>query len=1210
MNAETVATWMSAVLVVAAAGPTTFVLVREARRRLVMRRVHAQVDAARAVTNGTPDVEALAKELTERFDPLTVDRIVEELLRSTDEPTRLFGAKLFTRLGLVERYAKLLREAKRWSERTHAAEILGMAGAAQAVPALVAAMNDRYEDAGTVKAAATKALAKLRDETAIPLLVDQLVALDEGSARSVAEALAAFGSLAVAPLLELVAKPGSGAGRVWAARILGRIGDARAADELVLRLHDRDDLLRMAAAEALGLLRDARAVQPLIRATLRDPAPQVRAHAAAAVAAVEGARAVDVLVAALADPDYATRLRALEAFEAIRIEDTSHLESALRDPNLEVRRRAALALERVGYLDKKVRELTSEDKRTSDRAYGAIAELGAVGLVDSVVAYVHHESFEVRALVARICGDLGATHVVPLLRARLDDEAWPVRASLAESLGRLKGNDTVPALVPLLVDPEEPVREAAAEALASFPPKELALHMPALLAAFDRGSVVVRKQMVLLVGRLEDESGDALLVRASTDASDSVRLRAVTALGDRRGAALVEPLVARLTDASLEVRMAAVAALGSAATTEAFEGLLSALLGAAADVRERISDSLARGARAQLFERLADIERSTSLDVRLGVAWTLGKCRDAAGIPTLARFLRDPNPALRASAAGALAKIADASARAALLEAAEDPNGRVRAAVVNALGRAPAPEERIVQALERRVHDPDAFVRDRALVSLACVCRAELASRVAELGRDAGLPARIVASALVGTGLPLAFVLDELAAPGVLGTVLGFLAHEDPTVRAGFFAAVHLEDPRTREEQPEDLAAVVGQYESVLRTSLDVEARRFAVEALARLRGGRTGDVLSDALTHDPAEDVRVRAAVALGRRVDDPVARSALAKGVADPSIEVATCSVEALAGRREPEVAVALAKRLGAGAEAVQALVEATLADIHREDPWPFLDRVMGVDVPELLVPAVRVLEKMAHEGTLPLLVELAKSSAPVVRAATVRALGALPGGDAVPIVDAMAQDPAEEVQLAVLETIVWSGDSLLRANVLRRDPSVRVRVALARSLDRFEGPAVKVALTLLEGLADDASADVRAAALVSRMASRDPAGLRGFAVAWSDTTLDTRFALRDDPRAGEVAEKLILRLANEPDAEARRAAVVAVAALGPRGFERRLFDALRDPSTEVRVATIQALAGSDEPDVRRRIAELLSDPNERVRDVARRSMLRSVP
>jgi HEAT repeat protein len=1208
VSATALAAWMTAALIVFAIVPTAYVLSREALRRRHTRAALARVAAATRVTGEGEDLAAIAANLRKGFDALTIERAIEQLLRASDEPSRTLGRGLFGELELLDRYTQKLGGARRWSERTHAAEMLGLAGAALAVPALVAAMNDRFEDASSVKAAATKALANLRDATAIPLLVTQLTDSNESSSRSVAEALVAFGGLAVVPLLELLGNGEHPSARVWSARILGRIADSRATEDLVARLHDRDDLLRMAAAEALGAIADARAIQPLIRATLRDPAPQVRAHAAGAVARIEGDRAVDVLVAALADPDYATRLRALEAFEAIRVDDTTPLESALRDPNVDVRRRAALALERVGYLDRVIGQLTSEDRATRERAYGAVFELGNVGLLDSVVAYIHHESFEVRSLVARICGELGAQRVAPLLRSRLDDESWPVRAALVEALGRIKAPDTSGAIVPLLLDPEEPVREAAADALTSFPPAELASHVAQLTAAYDKGTVVVRTQMVVLVGRLEGRIADPLLVRASVDSSDGVRLRAVTALGDRGGEVMVEPLVARLTDASLEVRMAAVAALGSAASTEAFEGLLSALAGAPPDVRDRIAESLSRGARKQLFLRLDEIEKSTSIDVRLGVAWTLGKCGDPQGVGVLGRFLRDSNALLRASAAGALAKIAHRDAREALVGAAGDPNGRVRAAVVNALGRAPAGEARVVAALESCVRDPDLFVRNRALVSLACVARAELEPRLDALACEAEPAARLVAAAVVGTEATVSSVLAGLGTPGVLEDVLAFLRHEDAAVRAAFFAAVHLEDPASVVALSGDIVGFVAQYENLLRTSLDVASRRFAVRALGKLHGGRSGDVLADALCSDPAEDVRLQAAEALQDRADDAVARKALVSAVGDPSPQVALRALGALAGRREREIATALARRLGAGPPEVQRLVESTLADLHRDDPWPFLDWMMGVDVPELLLPAVRVLQDMGSAATVPLLQEVARSQSAPLRAAAVRALGAVPSPD-VAFLEGMAEDPSEEVRLSVLETMIWSSDSLLRANLMRSDPSIRVRVALATSLGRFEGSATKTALKVIGSFLEDASPEVRAAALVTMMASGDSAGLVAFARAWPEVALDARFVVREEHRGPAVTERLARRLESGGDASVRRAAVVAMGALGCDGLTDRLLPSLRDPSPDVRIAVIQALAVVDEPATRARLAEMLADPDGSVREVARRSTLRTI-
>lgn len=1235
MTTASIAAWMATALVAGTMLPTVYVLGREAirqrRTRAAVARI-AEVTASATSPSGKPgapqtsaDLGEVASNLRQNYDELTVEKAVEELLSADEDVIRETGVKLFAELGLTARYSAILRNARRWSDRAHAAEILGLAGDPAGVPALVAVLNDRFEDGGSglagasVKTAATKALARLKDPTAIPLLIQELMTAPDTSARAIAETLVAFGGLAVAPLLKELDGPSDRAGRVWTARVLGRIADSRATDDLIARLHDRDDLMRIAAAEALGIIADARSIQPLIRATLRDPAPQVRAHAAAAVASVEGARAVDVLVSALADPDYGTRLRALEALEAIRVEDTSQLESALRDPNVEVRRRAALALERVGYLDRTIGQLTSTDRKTSDRAYASLSELASVGLLDSVVAYIHHESFEVRALVARVVGELGAARVAPLLRDRLrNDEAWPVRAAIATTLGRLKDTASATSLVELLTDPEEPVREAAADALTSLPESALLgkEHLDAITAAYDAGSVVVRAQMITLASRFtEDARADQLLVRASTDASDTVRLRAVTALGarlqsapsDKTRDARVLPLVARLTDGSLDVRMAAVAALGGAASTEAFEGLLAALTGAAPALRDRIAESLSRGARQQLFVRLDELEKASSIDVRLGIAWTLGKCGDKAGVPALARFLRDQSPELRASAAGALAKIADQAARDALLTASEDPNGRVRAAVVNALGRAREEDARVIEVLERSLRDPDAFVRDRALVSLAFLSKAELAPRLEERATGASRAARLVAAALVGTDPCLAEVVDGMTVPGVSVEISKFLAHEDPAIRAAFFAAVHLEDPSAEGPPAAEVPVLVAQYEQLLRTSLEVETRRFAVRALGRLVAGRSVEILADALTVDPAEDVRSAAADALRARVDDEVARAALVRAVGDPSPEVAMRALHALEGRAEPEVASALARRLGAGTPEVQRTTEETLAEIHRADPTPFLDWMMGVDVVELLIPAVRVLERLGHPMTAPLLRELAKSRSASLRAAVVRALASLPTPDADAIL-AMVEDPSMEVRLAVVESTLWSPESLLRANVLKSDPSVEVRAALATSLGQRGGERHKPVFKVLGALLDDASPLVRARALASLMVLDTP-GLMELLRRWPAASLEVQKSLTTDPRAPAIVERLAQTTRTATDPLVRQAAVTAMGSFGLPRTEVMLEPAIEDPSREVRMAAAQALAALEAPAARTLLAKMLSDPDVEVREAVRRSALRPV-
>ena len=56
---------------------------------------------------------------------------------------------------------------------------------------------------------------------------------------------------------------------LWAAFVLGKLGDARAVEPLIVALKDEDMNIRFTATLALGQLADTRAVEPLI-AALKD----------------------------------------------------------------------------------------------------------------------------------------------------------------------------------------------------------------------------------------------------------------------------------------------------------------------------------------------------------------------------------------------------------------------------------------------------------------------------------------------------------------------------------------------------------------------------------------------------------------------------------------------------------------------------------------------------------------------------------------------------------------------------------------------------------------------------------------------------------------------------------------------------------------------------------------------------------------------------
>ncbi|TAJ44300.1 HEAT repeat domain-containing protein [Methanofollis fontis] len=87
--------------------------------------------------------------------------------------------------------------------------------------------------------------------------------------------------------------------------------------EFLARLsHERPEY-RWGAADALGRLRDARAVDPLI-AAMDDPDPRVRKKAAWALGQIGDARGQRALLAAFRDPDENVREIAGEAYEILK----------------------------------------------------------------------------------------------------------------------------------------------------------------------------------------------------------------------------------------------------------------------------------------------------------------------------------------------------------------------------------------------------------------------------------------------------------------------------------------------------------------------------------------------------------------------------------------------------------------------------------------------------------------------------------------------------------------------------------------------------------------------------------------------------------------------------------------------------------------------------------------------------------------------------
>jgi HEAT repeat protein len=115
---------------------------------------------------------------------------------------------------------------------------------------------------------------------------------------------------------------------------------------LIKALGSHKTAVRIAAAEALGHVGDASAVQPLIVAL---KAWDVREAAVEALAHI-GAEALEPLIAALSEGDRDVRIYAAGALGQIgETRAVEPLISALQDPGMLVRVAAAEALDRLGW---------------------------------------------------------------------------------------------------------------------------------------------------------------------------------------------------------------------------------------------------------------------------------------------------------------------------------------------------------------------------------------------------------------------------------------------------------------------------------------------------------------------------------------------------------------------------------------------------------------------------------------------------------------------------------------------------------------------------------------------------------------------------------------------------------------------------------------------------------------------------------------------
>ncbi len=364
---------------------------------------------------------------------------------------------------------------------------------------------------------------------AVAPLVAQQPSSDEATVGVLAGLLAASDARRFdgAPLREALSHANPGVRR-QAALAAGRIGDGAAVDLLIPVLKDSVPAVQAAAAFALGLLKDPRAIPALLETvravgSIDQSAPQLEAVTAIAkIGGDDGARALSDVIAA-GSPGAAAPVVNAALLEAWRLGS-----------------RAPLA--------QLVRFTDATDPATRWRALYALARLRAAPGAAALVRSLSDPDPQTRTVAAR-----------GISKALLDS-------------ARLDGRDAVAALRRLLGDADAHIRINALRALASFRDSSLSRAVVPLVADRDIGVAV---QAETTLGVLRGGAALEALRDRITSSVFALRRQALIALAQADSAAGVAAAAAVANDADWRWRSVAAEAFGAARARDRLEHQLA-----------------------------------------------------------------------------------------------------------------------------------------------------------------------------------------------------------------------------------------------------------------------------------------------------------------------------------------------------------------------------------------------------------------------------------------------------------------------------------------------------------------------------------------------------------------------------------------------------------------------------------------------------------
>lgn len=406
--------------------------------------------------------------------------------------------------------------------RSKAAQILGLIENTDAVEPLISALKD---DSVVVRSESAISLGLINDRQAVEPLIN--VANNANEWVTV---------------------------RINALNSLGKLKDEKAVPILLEALKSNVDAIRNNAVIAFGQLKDKRAVPQLIKIVENEKEDDnIRVNAISSLSNIGDINAFGAILNALKSKNVNVRQAAIIASGDLAIKEaTSILISIVKnmDELISLRASAVEALGKIG--DKSVSPVLSErltDRNESDTVWIKLAE--AVGKLHAPVitewvserAQNTWEPVSVRSAALMALSGTGKSEDFELVLKMLDDGTKEIRSASALALGN-SGNKsaTQPLITKLQKDSEEIVRRDSAKALGILadPSAEQAL----IKSFLEDGTASVKNESAIALGNIKGKNGISALINVlqdTTKANDH-RWNSAVALGNAKSSEAISAL--------------------------------------------------------------------------------------------------------------------------------------------------------------------------------------------------------------------------------------------------------------------------------------------------------------------------------------------------------------------------------------------------------------------------------------------------------------------------------------------------------------------------------------------------------------------------------------------------------------------------------------------------------------------------------------------